>query len=447
MDEGSTPTVGLMTVGCKLNQYESEGIAEAFEDAGFEIVPFTATADVYVVNTCTVTGRSDYRSRQMLRRASRLNPSAVIVATGCYAQREPDAVASMPEVDLVVGNTAKHAISSLVADRLARGGAPPRAAVRPEVLVPPHGDRGFEAFDISRFRAHTRAFLKIQDGCDRRCTYCAVPDARGPARGRPLDDVLDQAAKLAENGYREIVLTGVHIGSYGAGGEGPPLHELLEALEGTPGLARLRLGSIEPNELSPDLAATILRSPKVCNHLHVPLESGSDAVLARMGRAYTRGEYAEAVRRVTNHDPRAGLGADVMVGFPGESETDFADTVALIEELPFTYLHVFSFSPRAGTPAAAMADTVPGLEKKRRSQVLRALSRSKSLAFRRGLLGERLEVLVEERRGGRPTGLSSNYVRIEIEGAGDLTNRLVDVVVESVDEGRTRGLPVDGPAR
>lgn len=447
MARESAPTVGLMTVGCKLNQYESEGIAEALEDAGFEVVPFAAPADVYVVNTCTVTGRSDYRSRQMLRRAARRNPSAVIVATGCYAQREPDALVSMPEVDLVVGNTAKHAIADLVSERLSTDRPRARGAGRPGVLVPPHAGRDFEAFDISRFRGHTRAFLKIQDGCDRRCAYCAVPDARGPARSRPLDDVIAQAERLVENGYREIVLTGVHIGSYADGDEGPRLPEVLNAFEEIPALARVRLGSIEPNELTAELASTILGNPKVCRHLHVPLESGSDATLARMGRGYTRGEYAEAVRRVTDQDPRAGLGADVMVGFPGETEADFEDTVALVEELPFTYLHVFSFSPRAGTPAAAMAGAVPGAEKKRRSRKLRELGRSKSLAFRRGLLGQRLGVLVEGRRGRRLTGLSSNYVRVEIGGPDDLTNRLVDVVVESVDEEGTRGVPVEGVRR
>ncbi len=450
MGEGSAPTVGVTTVGCKLNQYESEGIAEAFEGAGFQVVPFTDRADVYVVNTCTVTGRSDYRSRQMLRRASRLNPSAVIVATGCYAQREPGALASMPEVDLVVGNTAKRAISDLVAQQLAAGRSRTPRTQGTDILVPPHGQRAFDAFDISRFRGHTRAFLKIQDGCDRRCTYCAVPDARGPGRSRPPHDVIEQAAKLVANGYREIVLTGVHIGSYGAEGGNARLPELLDALAGIPGLVRLRLGSIEPMELTRELSSTILREAKICRHLHVPLESGSDATLARMGRAYTRAEYAEAVRRITDRDPLAGLGADVMVGFPGETDADFEDTVALIEELPFTYLHVFSFSPRAGTPAATMAGRVAGQEKKRRSRALRELGRAKSVAFRRRLVGERLVVLVEERHGraaGRLTGLSSNYVRVEIDGDDELRNHFVEVIVESADEEGTRGTPVPGTAR
>lgn len=470
MARGSRPTIGMTTVGCKLNQYETEGIAEAFEALGFRVVPFADRADAYVVNTCTVTGRSDYRSRQMLRRASRLNPSALIVATGCYAQREPATIASMPEVDLVVGNTRKHAIAALVADRLAAGtadavrvgGGP--AEARPcgassgsavptsgaEVLVGDHGEAPLRAFDIARFRGHTRAFLKIQDGCDRRCAYCAVPDARGPARSRPASEVVAQAARLVENGYREIVLTGVHIGSYGADRGGPPLSGLLDALTDIPDLVRLRLGSIEPMELGAELASTILGSEKICRHLHVPLESGSDATLARMGRGYTRDQYTEAVRRITEREPFVGLGTDVMVGFPGESDRDFEETKALIEDLPFTYLHVFSFSPRIGTAAAVMDGRVPGPEKKRRSRLLRGIGRAKSLAFRRGLLGTRLEVLVEDRsdrRGGHVTGLASNYVRVDLEGARELGNRFVTVIVDAADEQGTRGTPVPGTVR
>jgi threonylcarbamoyladenosine tRNA methylthiotransferase MtaB len=469
MARGSRPTVGMTTVGCKLNQYETEGIAEAFEASGFRVVPFTDCADAYVVNTCTVTGRSDYRSRQMLRRASRLNPSALIVATGCYAQREPAAIASMPEVDLVVGNTRKHAIAELVADRLtsraaseapvAEGRAVSAASEAlgreagisgADVLVGEHGDAPFRAFDITRFRGHTRAFLKIQDGCDRRCAYCAVPDARGPARSRPPSEVLAQATRLVQNSYREIVLTGVHIGSYGVDLGGPGLAALLDALTGIPGLVRLRLGSIEPMELTAELASTILGNEKICRHLHVPLESGSDATLASMGRSYTRDRYADAIRRITEREPLTGLGTDVMVGFPGESDRDFEATVALIEELPFTYLHVFSFSPRIGTAAAEMEGRVPGPEKKRRSRALRELGRARSLTFRRRLVGTRLEVLVEDRsdrRGELLTGLSSNYVRVDFEGADELRNRFVTVTVDAADEQGTRGTPVPGAVR
>ncbi len=438
-------TVGLMTVGCKLNQYETEGVAERLEEQGFVVVPFDGPADVYVVNTCTVTGRSDYRSRQMLRRAARRGAGALVVATGCYAQREPDALASMPEVNLVVGNSSKRNLAGLVVERLrsVAGGIG-------ETLVEVRTLRGeaFEAFDISRFRGYTRAFIKIQDGCDHRCTYCAVPDARGPARSRRFDDVLEQASLLAANGYREVVLTGVHIGAF-EDPDGRRLPELLRELAEIDDLVRLRLGSVEPRELTPELAATILRTGKVCNHLHVPLESGSDAVLKRMGRGYTRAEYAEAVRRVTDADPLCGLGTDVMVGFPGETEEDFADTVSLIESLPYTYLHVFAFSPRSGTPAAEMEGRVPSSESKRRSLHLRELGSRLSLRFRRAVVGKSLEILIEDRESteGSLTGLASNYVRVRTEGDPSLRNRFVGVTVRGADETSTWGDVDPGSAR
>jgi threonylcarbamoyladenosine tRNA methylthiotransferase MtaB len=432
-------TVGLMTVGCKLNQYETEGLAELLESAGYTVVSFREPADVYVVNTCTVTGRSDYRSRQMLRRAARTNPAALVVAAGCYAQRDAEALAAMPEVGLVVGQSSKRDVVPLIASILEGTNVAPDG--RSVVDVRPHETTGFQSFDIEGFRGYTRAFLKIQDGCDRRCSYCAVPDARGPARSRPAKEVVEQARRLAANGYREIVLTGVHIGTYGEGSNDPRLAELLSTLSSIDDLVRIRLGSVEPRELTPALALEILTNPKVANHLHVPLQSGSDRVLSAMRRGYTRSEYVQAVRAVTDADPRCGLGADVMVGFPGETDEDFADTVSLLESLPVTYLHVFSFSPRPGTDAALMKGEVPGLEKRRRSNALRELGERKSLAFRRGLPGSRHQVLVEEGSDddGRMSGLAGNYVRVDVGRGDELENRFMEVEIEGADEARTWG--------
>jgi threonylcarbamoyladenosine tRNA methylthiotransferase MtaB len=458
-------TVALMTVGCKLNQYESEGIAERLEEAGFRVVPFTSSAHVYVVNTCTVTSRSDYKSRQMLRRAARGNPDALIVACGCYAQRDPAALDTMPEVDLVVGNEEKTRLPGLVTSRLAekivddaalgvgRGslavGPSLSSKESPATQLPSWNDEErFRFFDITGFRGYTRAFVKIQDGCDRRCSYCAVPDARGPARSRPPAEVVRQAEVLAEHGYREIVLTGVHIGAYAAGGSG--LSDLLEALTGVDGLDRLRLGSLEPTELTPRVAATVVNSPKIMNHLHVPLQSGSDRVLRGMGRPYTAAQYRDAVKRVTSADARCGLGADVMVGFPGETDEDFADTFSLIESLPFTYLHVFTFSPRRGTSAASLPGRVPGEEARRRSRALRELGKRKSLTFRRSLEGVVLDVLIEGRAKlprGRVGGLASNYVRVEMPGDEDLSNRIAGVRIREADGQITRGEIVPGTIR
>jgi len=445
MADERRPTVALQTVGCKLNQYETEGIAERFGERGFDVVPFDGTADVYVVNTCTVTGRSDYRSRQMLRRASRSGPNALIVATGCYAQRDPSALAAMPEVHAVVGNREKPRLADRVAELMDRpdGGRSGAATV----VAPPLDGCPFEPYDITRFRGHTRAFIKIQDGCDRRCAYCAVPDARGPSRSRDFGCVVEQAALLVAGGYREVVLTGVHIGEY-VSADGARLPELLRAVAGIPGLGRVRLGSLESRHLTTRVADLVAGNDGVANHLHVPLQSGSDRILATMGRDTTAAEYQEAVRRVTDRDPSCGLGADVMVGFPGETDDDFRRTVDLIESLPFTYLHVFAYSPRPGTQADALGEPVPPGEKRRRSRTLRALGRRQSLEFRRRLLGSRLEMLVERSEaGGVVSGLTANYVRVRADGPTDLKNRFVTVEIDRVETESTHGRLLEGTAR
>ncbi len=444
MDPQPIPTVGLMTVGCKLNQYETEGLAELLESRGCRIVPFDSPADAYVVNTCTVTGRSDYRCRQMLRRAARRSPEALIAAVGCYAQRDADALAAMPEVAIVVGNNDKPRIVRLLLDALERGWDPQD----PKTVVGPIEADDFHALDIERFRGYTRAFLKIQDGCDSRCAYCAVPDARGPSRSRPYNDVLTQARRLADAGYRELVLTGVHIGAY-ATDAGVRLAGLLDGLTEVSGIERVRLGSIEPLQLTEELADVIVGNPAVCRHLHVPLQSGSDRVLARMRRGYTAAEYAAAIERVAGRVERLGLGADVMVGFPGETESDFADTAALIERLPFTYLHVFAFSPRKGTEAADMPDGVDGVEKKRRSEQLREAGHEKSLAFRGSLTGEELEVLVLDRGvdDGHLSGLASEYVSTTFDGPASLGNRFVSVRITRVDGPTTHATMIPGSER
>jgi len=444
VDTRPAPTVGLMTVGCKLNQYETEGLAELLESRGCRIVPFDSPADAYVVNTCTVTSRSDYRCRQMLRRAARRSPGAFIAAVGCYAQRDAEALAAMPEVSLVVGNNNKPRTADLLLHAVTSGWDPtqPRVAVGPIV-----GD-DFHGLDIERFRGYTRAFLKIQDGCDSRCAYCAVPDARGPSRSRPASDVLTQARRLAEAGYRELVLTGVHIGAYAAN-DGTDLAALLDGLTNVGGVERVRLGSIEPLQLTEELTEVITVNPAVCRHLHVPLQSGSDRVLARMRRGYTAALYAASVRRVASGTERLGLGADVMVGFPGETEADFAATCDLIERLPFTYLHVFAFSPRRGTDAAEMPDQIDGVEKKRRSEVLRHVGMEMSLAFRSSLVGEELDVLVLDRAvtDGHMSGLASEYVTVTFDGPTSLANRFVTVRVTDIEGPTTFATMIPGSER
>jgi threonylcarbamoyladenosine tRNA methylthiotransferase MtaB len=421
--------VGLTTVGCKLNQYESEMVREQFLRAGYEVVPFDAPADVYVVNSCTVTSRSDRDSRRLARRARRANPEALVVVTGCYAEVSGDVVAGIPEIDLVVGNADKRRLAEVVADGSAeRAGAP---GVRVA-----DGGSDFDEPLVNRFGTHTRAFMKVQDGCDAACTYCIVRRARGPSRSLPPERAVEQAQRFAEAGHAEIVLVGVHLGAYGLD-LSPPLRlaDLVARLTEVPGLGRIRLSSVEPQELDDDLVSLAADSPKVCQHFHIPVQSGDDDVLRRMARPYTGGFVAELLTGAAERIPDVGIGADVIVGFPGEGESHFRRTQELLSGLPVTYLHVFSYSPRPGTPAADFGDQVQEEVKKGRCRALRELSAEKAFAFGRKLVGTTAEVLIEGARRGAAravTGLTGNYVRVVLEGCESrvgemLATRLVGV--------------------
>jgi threonylcarbamoyladenosine tRNA methylthiotransferase MtaB len=342
MGHHSPPRVALKTLGCKVNQYDSQEIREAFEQAGYVLVPFEEAADVYVINSCTVTGEADKDARKLARNAKRRSPGALVVMTGCYAATRADEVGAIPEVDLVV----------------------PRTGTGP-LCVPDHDPQAVlvacvqgRKEGLSRFPGHTRAFVKVQDGCDSRCAYCVVPLARGPSRSRPLPEALAQVTQFARAGHREVVLVGVHLGMYGQDFAPPvTLAELVRQCLRVEGLGRLRLSSLEPREVTDELVELIAEhapqpgqpGPFLCRHLHLPLQSGDDEVLRRMGRPYDAAVFAELVCRVAGRIPGVALGADVMVGFPGETDEAFANTVQLIEALPLTYLHVFSYSRRPGT--------------------------------------------------------------------------------------------------
>ncbi len=422
------PTVGLATVGCKLNQYDTETIREQFVRSGYQIVPFGGRADVYVVNSCTVTSRSDRDSRRLARRAKRTNPHAFVVVTGCYAEVSSEAVAGIPEVDLVVGNADKPNLPELVADGLAMAGSPEGcrrgSAVPGESVAPVHVSDITEpgAFDgplVSHFGEHTRAFMKVQDGCDAACTYCIVRRARGPSRSLSLDRAIEQAKRFLDVGHAEIVLVGVHLGAYGVDLSRPlRLADLVARLVELPGIGRVRLSSIEPHEVDDDLISLAADSRKVCRHFHMPLQSGDDEILRRMNRPYTGGFFADLIANIATRVPAAGIGADVIVGFPGEAERQFHNTHELLSGLPLTYLHVFSYSARAGTPAADFPDQVQEEVKKRRCQALRQLSDRKAQAFRRRLVGTAAVVLIEGAHGGSDavvSGLTDNYVRVALE--------------------------------
>ncbi len=428
--------VAIATLGCKVNQADSAAIAEAIEGRGFSLVPFDQEADIYIVNTCTVTARTDYQSRQLVRRAARLNPAAAVVATGCYAQVAPESLRGLPGVVLVAGTAEKSRIPEMIAGLdLTRPGG---------VFV---GDlssaRTFARPGAIRFAGHTRAFLKVQEGCDARCRYCIVPRARGPSRSLPLPEALAKLKELGEAGYRETVLTGIHLGAYGRDLEPPTnLPLLLAAAEQQGGIERLRLSSVEPREVTEDLIALMRRSRIFCRHLHIPLQSGDDEILRRMGRDYDAAFYGALLSAVAAAVPDIALGADVMAGFPGETPAQFAGTCEFLRESPLAYLHVFPYSDRPGTEASRMDGKVDAAEKKRRAQILREIGQQKRRVFAERFLGCELSVLIEGRNaGGYVRGFSGNYIPVVLRHEGlDLTNRIVRVRIESFREEKLHGI-------
>ncbi|HEY6000511.1 MAG TPA: tRNA (N(6)-L-threonylcarbamoyladenosine(37)-C(2))-methylthiotransferase MtaB [bacterium] len=429
-------TVAFHTIGCKLNQYETNDLERQFAEAGWEVVPFGEPADVTVVNTCTVTGRSDHRCRAALRKARRASPAGTVVAAGCYAQAQPDAVGSMAEVDLVLGNRGKAAVFEHLGEEGRPRGA--RIAIAGPAAGPAPGAPA-PFVPIRAFSGHTRAFVKIQDGCDARCAYCIVPQARGGNRSLPETDVIAQVEALIGAGYPEVVLTGVHLGTWGRDLRPQrTLAAVLARIVALPGLGRLRLSSIEPTEFTPELLELLASSPAICPHLHIPLQSGAAAVLRAMRRPYGPGEFAALAERLAATLPDPGIGADVIAGFPGERAEDFEETAALIRALPLTYLHVFPYSPRPGTPAAAMPDQVPPPERERRAALLRAIGRDKAEDFRRRHVGRTVRALVEG-RAGRAHGLTGNYLKVEVRaGAADI-GTFRDLRILRLDGGTLHG--------
>ncbi|MCL6516347.1 tRNA (N(6)-L-threonylcarbamoyladenosine(37)-C(2))-methylthiotransferase MtaB [Alicyclobacillus sp.] len=383
------PTVAFHTLGCKVNFYDTEAIWRMFKAAGYEQVPFEERADVYVINTCTVTNTGDRKSRQMIRRAVRTNPDATVVVTGCYAQVAPDEVAKIAGVDLVVGNDRKSKIVELV-EQVQREQHPYQAVGN--ILK----TREFEEMDVPFFEERTRANLKIQDGCNNFCTFCIIPYARGLIRSRRPENIVVQATKLAKAGYREIVLTGIHTGGYGADLDGYRLSHLLEALEAIPELYRVRISSIEASEIDDRLIDVLGRSRKVCRHLHIPLQAGHDEVLRRMNRHYRVAAYAEKLASLRAALPDVAITTDVIVGFPGETDEYYEASEAFVREMAFSQLHVFPYSPRKGTPAARFRDQVPEDVKEARVQRMLRLSQELAHHFASRHLGRRLEVIPEE---------------------------------------------------
>ncbi len=412
--------IAFATLGCKINQYETDVMRQDFEARGDTIVPFDAAADVYVVNTCSVTAKSDYQCRQTIRAAVRRGMGAKVVVTGCYASTRPDEIKKISGVHLVLGNRDKAKISEIMTSF----SAPDRSG--PLVRSPAR---------VNATLGKTRGFLKVQDGCNNRCSYCIVPQARGNSRSADPREVIREFDGLVRSDCPEIVLTGIHIGSYGVDlAEPTDLTSLLKMLIAKREGSRIRLSSIEPGEITSEMIGML--GTGLCRHLHVPLQSGDDAILTSMKRDYSAGSYLELLEDIANRVPGIALGADIMVGYPGEGDQEFRNTIDLVDKSPLTHLHVFSYSPRPGTAAADMKNQVSDQVKKTRSEELRNLGKKKNLAFRKNHIGVALKVVVEDKADaqlGLLSGLTDNYIRVQISGArAEYIGKNIDILIKDV---------------
>ena len=418
----------LHNLGCKVNAYETEAMQEMLEQNGYEIVPFAEGADVYVINTCTVTNMADRKSRQMLHRARKMNPNAVVVAAGCYVQAQGAKADDC--IDIIIGNNKKKDLIAILDEHFAK-----IEEKEPQVeLIDIAHTHEYEEMRVSRQAEHTRANVKVQDGCNQFCSYCIIPYARGRVRSRKMEDVLAEVHTLASNGYQEIVLTGIHLSSYGID-TGENLLELIRAVHQVEGILRIRLGSLEPRIITREFAEGIAALPKMCPHFHLSLQSGCNTTLKRMNRRYTAEEYyekCELLREVFDHPA---LTTDVIVGFPGETEEEFRESKAFLEKVNFYETHIFKYSRRQGTKAAEMKDQVPEPVKTDRSNQLIALGKVNKKAFEDRLIGQTVEVLMEEeiQRDGETwqIGHTREYVKVGRKTEENLANQLINVEIEN----------------
>lgn len=414
-------TFSILTLGCKVNQYESEAMAELFEKNGYiQVDNDTDVADVYIVNTCTVTNLSDRKSRQYIRRAKRENPDSTVAVVGCYAQVAPKEVEKIEGVDVVIGTSERSKIVDLIEEAKEED-------KKINIVRDIKKDRDFQFIKIDENFHKTRSYMKVQDGCNRYCTYCIIPYARGTIRSRRIGDCVREAIRLANAGYKEIILTGIHVGSYGVDLGPVRLIDLIEAIAEVDGIERIRLSSVEPNIISEDFMRRAIACSKLCDHFHLSLQSGSNKVLKDMNRHYNREEFIEKTKIIKKYMPYAGLTTDIIVGFPGESDEDFEDSMSIVREVEFSKVHVFKYSKRKNTPAADRADQVDGNIKIKRSEELIKLQDQYLKKFREKNMPRTLKVLFEEFDQGYYFGYTDNYIRVKVKSDKDLINKILDV--------------------
>jgi threonylcarbamoyladenosine tRNA methylthiotransferase MtaB len=427
--------VAFYTLGCKVNQYETEAVSGLFEKAGYETVNFEEKSDVYVINTCTVTNLSDRKSRQMIRKAKKNNENAIIVVIGCYAQTAPDEVAAIAGVNLVIGTKERNKIVEYVKDiEISNEKMNLVGSIMTESI--------FEELKVDTYKERTRAFLKIQEGCSQFCTYCIIPYARGPIRSRSPLEVINEVEKLAGSGFEEIVLTGIHVASYGKDIKNTSLVDIIKRIHMIKGLERIRLGSIEPNTITKEFIETAMKYEKLCPHFHISLQSGCDRTLKMMNRKYDTKKYREVIKILRDNIKDVALTTDVMVGFPGETDEDFELTYNFLDEISFAKMHVFKFSARKGTPAASFDNQVLPEIKDERSRRIIKLSNENTLKFNGKYIERVLPVLFEQEvtdREGMIEGLTSNYIRVLCKGDNNLKGRILNVILNTAIEDHMEG--------
>lgn len=422
-EERNMKKVALHNLGCKVNAYETEAMQEMLENNGYEIVPFKEGADIYIINTCTVTNMADRKSRQMLHRAKKMNPNAIVVATGCYVQAKENSGEVDECIDVIIGNNRKKDLIDILEQHIQKA------------VIDINHTKEYEEMHLSKTAEHTRAYIKVQDGCNQFCTYCIIPFARGRVRSRAKDDVIREVTDLANNGYKEVVLTGIHLSSYGVDLDGENLLSLILAVNEVEGIERIRLGSLEPRIITEEFAKTIAGLPKMCPHFHLSLQSGCDETLRRMNRRYTSEEYYEKCQLLRKYFDNPALTTDVIVGFPGETEEEFAKSKAFIDKVDFYETHIFKYSKRQGTKAAVMDNQIPEQIKTLRSNELLELDEQKRAKYEANFLGREVEVLMEESIliNGETfqVGHTKEYVKIALQTEKNLQNQVTNVEIVS----------------
>lgn len=424
-----TQKVAFHTLGCKVNQHDSAIMAALFQDAGYEVVGFNDLADVYVVNTCTVTHLSDRKSRQMIRHAARENPAATIVVCGCYAQTAKAELEALDEVDLIIGTNERHKVVEAVETFR-------QDHVKTAYMADDEELFYYEDLPHERVSGMTRAYVKIQEGCDQFCAYCAIPYARGPLRSRSEQDTIDEINMLVERGYKEVILTGIHIGAYGRGvkDETCDLTGLCRRILDETAIERLRIGSLEGIEVTDALIEMIASDERMAKHLHLPLQSGCDRTLSAMRRPYDTEQFRGMMRRIRGKVPNIAITTDLMVGFPGETDEDFKESLVFCNDIAFSAMHIFKYSMRSGTPAAAMPDQIDPQIKERRAKQMAGVAQKNKLDYERRFVGQTLRILVEEQtKDGLWTGHSSNYLLVTFPGENIRSGDFVDVKITSAE--------------